>query len=588
MALSFAFDASAETPQSTATKRALIAQIMGSMKTPRNIGEGFSALGDGIVANVLGSRAAEAEKAGQASADDTFSQLVASITGQGATPSYGSAAASDATAAMGGGDFLSGLVNSESGGNWNALNDEGYGGRLQFGDARLADAAAAGIIPAGMTGADFSMMSPEVQQAVEQWHFGDIDQPAANMGLNQYFGQTIGGVPINADSIRAMAHLGGIGGARQFITSGGQYNPADSNGTRLSDYGTRFGGGGAAPTQVAQGPDLALLMEASANPWLSDSQKSVINSMIAQQMQQQDPAYQLGLEKLGLEVEGMRNPPAPQPEYGFTFAPDGTLIRTDATSGTIDPMGQFAKPVEPGFRQLSPEEVAQAGLDPEKSWQVAPTGEIKQIGGGGVNVSVNGERGFDKTVGEGYGKRFLEIQDSAQAAQRTLDGLSVMEQAMADPNFYSGSGEAYVSGLKRLGAAIGINPDSVSSNETFNAMAKQAALDSMGGSLGTGFSNADRDFVTDQVPTLSNTPEGNRKLIEIQRKLNERKQQIAEQARLYAQSHDGRIDAGFDDAIAQWARDNPLFPEAMTSGSPPQSTVSPSDIESLVQKYLVP
>lgn len=351
MALSFAFDASAETPQSTATKRALIAQIMGSSKTPRNIGEGFSALGDGIVANVLGGRAAEAEKAGQASANDTFSQLVASISGQGgATPSYGPATASDAAATLGS-DFMSGLVNSESGGNWQALNDEGYGGRLQFGDARLADAAAAGIIPAGMTGADFSMMPPEVQQAVENWHFGDIDQQAANMGLNQYFGQTVGGVPINADSVRAMAHLGGIGGVQKFIASGGQYNPADSNGTRLSDYGTRFGG--TAATQVAQGPDLAMLMEAASNPWLSDSQKSVINSMIAQQMQQQDPAYQLGLEKLGLEVEGMRNP---QPD--------------------------------PGFRVLTAEEAAKMNL-PEGAYQVGPDNKVYEIGGGGTNVNVN-------------------------------------------------------------------------------------------------------------------------------------------------------------------------------------------------------
>lgn len=347
-----------ETPASIAQKRALVAQIMGTARTPQTFGEGLSALGDGIVANVLGGRAADAEKTGQSSANDTFSQLVASITGQGGASMPRTA--SDATAAMAGGDFLSGLVQSESGGNWNALNSEGYGGRLQFGDDRLADAAAAGLVPQGTTGAMFSRMSPEQQQAVENWHFNDIEQQAERMGLSQYYGQTIAGVPITPESVKAMAHLGGIGGAQKFITSGGQYNPADSNGTRLSDYGTRFGGSGGGRAQVAQGPDLAMLMEASANPWLSDSQKSVINSMIAQQMQQMDPAYQqglragdLGIQKAELELEALRNKPPPLPGAPKTekiFDPETgreKVVQWNESTGAWEDLGGVSAPKDP-------------------------------------------------------------------------------------------------------------------------------------------------------------------------------------------------------------------------------------------------
>lgn len=159
--------------------------------------------------------------------------------GMGAMP--GSSAPSGA----GGSSFLDSLVSSESGGNWNALNSEGYGGRLQFGADRLADAAAAGVIAPGTTGAAFSQMPPEQQQAVEQWHFADIDKQAESRGLSSYVGQNVGGVPITQDGIRAMAHLGGIGGAAKFLKSGGKYNPADSNGTTLSSYAARHGGMGA-------------------------------------------------------------------------------------------------------------------------------------------------------------------------------------------------------------------------------------------------------------------------------------------------------------------------------------------------------
>ncbi len=150
-----------------------------------------------------------------------------------------------------------GLVNSESGGNWNALNNEGYGGRLQFGNARLADAAKAGLVPKGTTGAQFSQMTPAQQQKVEAWHFQDVDKQANNLGLSRYIGQTVAGVPITRDSIRAMAHLGGVGGVKKFIETGGKYNPADSNGTKLSDYGRRFAGSqGGSPQAIVAGAQL--------------------------------------------------------------------------------------------------------------------------------------------------------------------------------------------------------------------------------------------------------------------------------------------------------------------------------------------
>jgi hypothetical protein len=60
-------------------------------------------------------------------------------------------------------------------------------------------------------------------------------------------GKVINGVPVTREGMVNVAHLGGKGGLQKFITSGGQYNPADANGTRLSDYfamGSGGGGGG--------------------------------------------------------------------------------------------------------------------------------------------------------------------------------------------------------------------------------------------------------------------------------------------------------------------------------------------------------
>ena len=137
------------------------------------------------------------------------------------------------------------LIQSESGGNWEAQNSEtGHGGKsghygaAQFGHARLQDAMNAGVIPKGMTPEQF-MSNPDAQIATTNWHFNDIDKNIRSAGYDKMVGQTVGGVPISMDGMRSMAHLGGFGGLSRFMSSGGRYNPSDSFGTSLSMYGNQ-------------------------------------------------------------------------------------------------------------------------------------------------------------------------------------------------------------------------------------------------------------------------------------------------------------------------------------------------------------
>jgi len=143
--------------------------------------------------------------------------------------------------------FNTALAKSESGGRYGIENSEGFAGKYQFGDARLADYKRA-------TGENFTKSEfkarPELQERVQSWHISDIDNYMSSKGLTKFIGKTVGGVPVTHDSFRAMAHLGGSGGAEKFLLTGGKYNPADSNGTRLSDYGKRFAN---APRSVPKG-----------------------------------------------------------------------------------------------------------------------------------------------------------------------------------------------------------------------------------------------------------------------------------------------------------------------------------------------
>ena len=303
------------------------------------------------------------------------------------------------SAAASGQNFPMSLVQSESGGNWQALNNEGYGGRLQFGKDRLADAARAGVIPAGMTGAQFSQLPPEAQQAVEQWHFADIDRQAERMGLNSYIGQTVAGIPITQDGIRAMAHLGGIGGAAKFLQSGGQYNPADSNGTSLADYAIKHGGrggvasigGAGAPSATGVSPVVAALMQASSNPWVQQKYGPVIQALMGQEMQrqnaayeqqlrQQDPMYQAQLARL--------TAPAPVDPWAGVQEINGQLVQMTPQGPQV--IGDY-RTAEAPYQTVSGETAAALGLDPKNAYNVSPDGKITQIGGGGVTVNMGGE-----------------------------------------------------------------------------------------------------------------------------------------------------------------------------------------------------
>jgi hypothetical protein len=132
------------------------------------------------------------------------------------------------------------LVNNESGGNWGAQNDAmgaggtpGHYGRLQFGVARLREAQQA--LGQSFTPEEF-MANPQLQQAVEAWHQNDINQYIQEQGWDTSGSTRVLGVPMTPGAMFAVAHLGGKDGLRRFMETNGTYNPADRNGTRLSNY----------------------------------------------------------------------------------------------------------------------------------------------------------------------------------------------------------------------------------------------------------------------------------------------------------------------------------------------------------------
>jgi hypothetical protein len=175
----------------------------------------------GVMASYLGGRQARAQK-------NALAAMVGGMTGGQEKPQAQPYTASD------GSPFRAALRMSESGGNASIVNSEGFGGLYQWGQPRLDDYNRA-------TGQNITMdmflQNPGIQEQAQSWHENDI------LGsLGRYVGTVVNGQVLDEAAIIGMAHLGGTGGAKRYIETGGKYDPADSNGTNLSDYARKFAG----------------------------------------------------------------------------------------------------------------------------------------------------------------------------------------------------------------------------------------------------------------------------------------------------------------------------------------------------------
>lgn len=96
--------------------------------------------------------------------------------------------------------------------------------------------------------------------------------------------------------------------------------------------------------------DLTLqeLSGAMGNEFMNSGQSAVIQALMGQKVQQQDPLYQQNLERGGIELEQMRNPAWEAPDLEETFDPEtGRPVKGYMTPEGFEPVGGVAAPKDP-------------------------------------------------------------------------------------------------------------------------------------------------------------------------------------------------------------------------------------------------
>lgn len=207
---------------------------------------------------------------------------------------------------------------------------------------------------------------------------------------------------------------------------------------------------------------------------------------------------------------------------------------------------------------------------------------LKKAGANSISIDQRGQSAFEQETGKAQAERLDKVVKGGVAARDELANLEAAQAAIDSYNQGSwfgtgklGEGEAALRGYAR---AIGVgNAETLGAAELVRATQNKMALQMRNPDGGMGMpgalSDADREFLRASQPGLDKSPEGNRRMIEISRRMAQRKIEIASMAEKYAQKN--RSMTGFEDAVAEYYRDKPLFADLMKqpSSGGPQSRV---------------
>lgn len=198
-----------------------------------------------------------------------------------------------------------------------------------------------------------------------------------------------------------------------------------------------------------------------------------------------------------------------------------------------------------------------------QEWQaIQPKGSNPVVN---VNLPGDTQEGMNK-IGLGL---YEQMDASATNAMGTLNSLGVMESLLQE-GMPTGRLEAATTGLRGLGVSLGLMNEeesrSLSQQQLFQAFGNRLALSQKDGMPGP-LSDNDIKFLKEMVPSLANTVEGNRLMIEVLRRFEQRKIQMADLAEQYVQEKGNTI--GLRRHINSWATANPMsFSDLYNVGDP--------------------
>lgn len=153
-----------------------------------------------------------------------------------------------------------------------------------------------------------------------------------------------------------------------------------------------------------------------------------------------------------------------------------------------------------------------------------------------------GESEFVKRLGTKDADRVDAAITTRDTAVSSLNSLNKLASLPADQliggQFATGRVGA-TNLLSTLGLASPADVNKLNKSQEYQKVAGDVILQTLGGKLGSGFSNADRDFIASLVPQLETSPEARRQLIQFMQGKNQEIVQETIRLETYARQNKG-------------------------------------------------
>ena len=217
----------------------------------------------------------------------------------------------------------------------------------------------------------------------------------------------------------------------------------------------------------------------------------------------------------------------PAQEEAYTLTPGSARFRGDKQIASM-----------PTAPDKEPEQIRALRAMLDNPELLAAEQSLKRAGASNTNVNMPYDNKWAAATAENDAKRLDTMRASADSARGALRSVQRLRQI--NPGAAAGgTAQARMTAANIL-AGLGFNIDpKLAASQEFDAIASRMVIDSLGGSLGTGFSNADRDFVTRTVPQIGHSMEARTALLNfMEGKFNQQVQDY-NQADAYARKHNG-------------------------------------------------
>lgn len=153
-----------------------------------------------------------------------------------------------------------------------------------------------------------------------------------------------------------------------------------------------------------------------------------------------------------------------------------------------------------------------------------------------------GEESFIKKLGELDATAVADARKARDVSISTIKALNALD-SYPDAKLISGTFANNRVGianfLNTIGLASPTDKERISNSQQYQKIAGDVILQTLGGKLGSGFSNADREFISSLIPQLETSPQARRELIKFMQKKNQEIISEATKLETYARANKG-------------------------------------------------